>query len=461
MNQIPFGKAAEIAISELLPAQYNPRKISKEQMRRLIESIEKNGFAEPIIVNDNPERKNVVIGGHQRLKALKKIGLPDKTKVPVYLVDLDEANEKKLNIALNNISGDFEIKKLATLFKEFCEKNIDAAGSGFDEEEIRALAGKSADALEKYKEGKEEHLGNLAKRYLLPPFSVLDTRAAEWQNRKAIWKERIRNLGATREGKLGALDNLIGAVNSGISIFDPVLSELIYKWFLTPDGNILDPFAGDAARSLVAAFNGTHYTGIDIREDQIEENKKTFERWNLSENANFIVGNSEKLDDLLPENEKYDLVFTCPPYYDLEVYSDIEGDASNKQTYEEFMEFYKKVFTQCVKRLKKNRFLVCVVGEIRDDKGVNRGFVKDNIQLFQDLGLQFYNEIILLESIGTARIRANNQMRKNRKLVKVHQNILVFFNGDPVITRNALVFFNGDPETIKQDYPDLATDIEE
>lgn len=453
-----FGNAK---IGELKPADYNPRKISKDELARLCDSIERNGYAEPLIVNSHPDRKNIIIGGHQRLKALEKLGWKKTDTIPVFFIPIaDEQEERRLNIALNKISGEFDTKKLSAIFREFFEKGAEIIGSGFDEEEAKAISGKMNDALQKYKEtpGQSDRLGNLAKNYILPPFTILDSRGGAWQDRKNVWKKRIGDLAATREGKLGSVESIMGAVNSGISIFDPVLSELVYAWFLPPNGKVLDPFAGDAAKSLVAAFQGNHYTGVDIRNDQLEEHRKTFEKWNLSDWAEFLHGDAAELDAVLPKGEKYDLVFTCPPYYDLEIYSDDEKDASGFGTYEEFLEFYEKVFTQAAARLNPNRFLVCVVGEIRDEKGNYRGFVKDNIAIFQKIGLNFYNEAIIVESGATAALRANNQMKKNRKLVKIHQNVLVFFNGDLDLApshKNVLVFYNGDPDTIKDEFKNL------
>ena len=75
--------------------------------------------------------------------------------------------------------------------------------------------------------------------------------------------------------------------------------------------------------------------------------------------------------------------------------------------------------------LKKNSFACFVVGEVRDKNGNYYGFVPDTIKIFQNCGMSFYNEAILLDQLGSASMRANNTM-KNKKLVKVHQNILVF-----------------------------------
>lgn len=123
------------------------------------------------------------------------------------------------------------------------------------------------------------------------------------------------------------------------------------------------------------------------------------------------------------------MLFSCPPYYDLEVYSDDPNDASNQQTYKEFYQILDDAFTDAIKCLKENRFAVIVVGDIRDKKGAYYNFPNDIIQTFTRNGMVLYNNIKLLTPIGNAQIRARRQMR-NRKTVHVYQDVLVFYKGD-------------------------------
>jgi len=216
----------------------------------------------------------------------------------------------------------------------------------------------------------------------------------------------------------------------GTSIFDPVLCELMYKWFCPEGGLILDPFAGESTKGIVAEILGFKYTGIELRDEQIAANEAQAEAMGLK--PSWLQGNSEYLDLFLPQGQKYDLVFTSPPYYDLEVYSDAAADGSAKQTYAEFMEWYRGIFKQAVARLRPNRFLVVKVSEIRDKKtGIYRNFVGDNITCFNDMGLRYYNEIILVNAVGSLPIRVSRQFEAGRKVGRTHQNILVFFKGDP------------------------------
>jgi len=217
---------------------------------------------------------------------------------------------------------------------------------------------------------------------------------------------------------------------AGTSIFDPVLCELAYKWFAPANGKVLDPFAGGSVRGIVAEKLGYKYTGIELRPEQIAANEKQAAAIGVA--PRWIEGDSSKMDELLPTGayeEGYDMIFACPPYYDLEQYSESNDDGSAKQTYAEFIAWYEGIFKACVKRLKWNRFAVIVVGEIRDENGFYRNFVGDTVSVMLRCGLRYYNEAILLTSIGSLPLRVNRQFGGYRKLGKTHQNVIVCYNG--------------------------------
>lgn len=214
---------------------------------------------------------------------------------------------------------------------------------------------------------------------------------------------------------------------SGTSIFDPVLCELAYAWFTAPDGHVLDPFAGGSVRGIVATYLGRDYTGVDLRPEQIEANQQQAAGITPDRLPRWIVGNS--LWDIPAED--YDFIFTCPPYYDLEVYSDHPEDLSNKGDYDSFLIDYRSIIKKAVDRLRDDRFACVVVGDIRDKKGMYRNFVSDTIAAFRDAGMALYNEAILVTAVGSLSIRVGRQFESGRKLGKTHQNVLVFVKGDP------------------------------
>lgn len=299
---------------------------------------------------------------------------------------------------------------------------------------------------------KEADSRALTDRFLVPPFSVFDTKQGYWQERKHDWL----NLGIKSE--LGRGDNQLegnedktkfgkclpesigekyGRKIQATSIFDPVLCEIVYRWFSLEGWRIIDPFAGGSVRGVVASYLKRYYRGIDLRQEQIDANNinyneikdKIIDKRDKEYPPEWICDNSLNIDVIDPQAE-YDLIFSCPPYYDLEVYSDNPADLSNKETYEDFLREYNLIIENCARHLKENRFAVFVVGEIRDKNGVYRNFVGDTVKAFKKAGLQYYNEAILVNTAGTLPVRINKQFNSGRKFGKMHQNILVFYKGD-------------------------------
>ena len=227
---------------------------------------------------------------------------------------------------------------------------------------------------------------------------------------------------------------------SGTSIFDPVLCELAYRWFCPEGGAILDPFAGGSVRGIVAAQLGRQYTGIDLRAEQIEANEAQAQA--IGGAPRWIVGDSRNAAELAPG--AYDLIFSCPPYADLEVYSDDPADLSTLE-YSAFIAAYRAIIGACVGMLKDNRFACFVVGDIRDKRGFYRNFVSDTIAAFEDAGGLLYNEAVLVTAVGSLPIRIAKQFEGYRKLGKTHQNVLVFYKGDPKRIKDFGAVEMGDP----------------
>lgn len=227
--------------------------------------------------------------------------------------------------------------------------------------------------------------------------------------------------------------------SSGTSIFDPVLCELAYRWFSPEGGAVLDPFAGGSVRGIVAAKLGRRYTGIDLRGEQIQANELQAEVICGENRPRWVVGDSTGLRELAAGGE-YDFVFSCPPYADLEVYSDDPRDLSTLP-YEEFLKGYREIIRQAVALLREDRFACFVVGDVRDPRGFYRCFVADTVRAFEDAGAKLYNDAVLVTAVGSLPIRVGKQFGSYRKLGKTHQNVLVFYKGNP---RRIAEIFDGD-----------------
>jgi PAS domain-containing protein len=217
--------------------------------------------------------------------------------------------------------------------------------------------------------------------------------------------------------------------SSGTSVFDPVLTELAYRWFCPPNGAILDPFAGGSVRGIVAARLGRQYTGIDLSGPQLAANELQAQELTPDNPPTWIEGDSANVRTLVPDDYTADFLFSCPPYADLEVYSDDPRDLSTMD-YADFLTVYRTIIAESVALLNPDRFACFVVGDVRGPNGVYRNFVSDTIAAFQDAGAMLYNDAILVTAVGSLPIRVGRQFEAGRKLGKTHQNVLVFVKGD-------------------------------
>lgn len=222
------------------------------------------------------------------------------------------------------------------------------------------------------------------------------------------------------------LAQLAGSNVTGTSIFDPVLCEIVYNWFCTENGTVFDPFAGGSVRGIVAEMLGKKYIGIDLSEKQIDANQINADKFGVC--PAWHCDDSRNADKYIPD-QSADLVFSCPPYHNLEKYSNHPLDLSN-MNYADFITAYREIISKSCSKLKENRFAIFVVGDIRDSKGAYRDFVSQTKRMFQDCGLCLYNEIILLNQYCTAPMRAGIPFSTSRKTAKVHQNVLVFYKGN-------------------------------
>ena len=445
-------------IKDLKPYEKNPR-LNDDAVKYVAESISQFGFRVPIVI----DKDNNIVCGHTRWKACKKLKID--TVPCVVADDLTEEQIRAYRLADNRVAEKAEWD-LALLDTELAEiETIDMTLLGFDDtpqednEEESTVGGDTS---------------SLADRFLIPPFSVINTRSGEWQERKRLWingfgidsskgREGMKAISEApeavipnyyikkekKEKELGrkltkqefceiymqeeAKNSIIKRTDSGglLSIFDPVLAEVCYYWFCPDGGSILDPFAGGSVRGIVASETGHQYCGVDLRQEQVDANIQQASELLKQDRKQpvYICGNSLNIDKLV--DGEYDMVFSCPPYFDLEQYSDDKEDLSNLD-YDEFKRQYSEIIRKAVSKLKDNRFACFVVSEVRNRKtGFYRNFVVDTINAFIDAGMEYYNEIILVNAIGSAAIRAPKLFQNTRKVVRTHQNVLVFYKGNP------------------------------
>lgn len=305
----------------------------------------------------------------------------------------------------------------------------------------------------------------LEDRFLVPPFSVLDTKAGYWRERKRQWVDLGIKSEEGRDAALLGYESLNNDTWASTdvtrvetqdgrtlehrpkgqfksfhttSIFDPVLCEIVYRWFSPPGGKVLDPFAGGSVRGIVAARLRRHYYGIDLRYEQCRANAAQAQEIDLDDGPEpmWFTGDSREVltatNYAVAYNGPYDLIFSCPPYYDLEQYSDDPKDLSNASDYEAFLEGYRAIIADAVGLLADDRFACFVVADVRGGKhGYYQPLVRDTVAAFEDAGAAYYNEGILVTAVGSLAVRIGRQFGAGRKLGRMHQNVLFFCKGDP------------------------------
>lgn len=286
---------------------------------------------------------------------------------------------------------------------------------------------------------------SLRERYLVPPFSILHTQVGGWLAKRNEWEAWIKNrannirneLAKTNTPYTNKFDYDEGyrglERNGATSTFDPFLCEILVRWFSRSGDTILDPFAGGHIRGVVSSFLGRNYVGFDVNDKQVLANRENWrlinEEYRLTDlgNVEWVLGDSTTME--FPRG--CNMMLTCPPYYNLEVYSDNPNDLSTLDSYEEFLIKYASIIKKCYNALEDNSFAVIVVGEIRDSNGIMYGFVPDTINAFKQAGFKYYNEIILENRIDSLGVRCPKYFEQSRKIGRHHQNVLVFYKGDP------------------------------
>lgn len=482
-----------VNLSQIQVNGANPRIIKDEKFEKLINSIlalPKMLSLRPIVVDNT----FVALGGNMRYRALTAIADLDENELSDRLASIRDVQKKTqaeqdalLNywlrwkdkptapvIRASELTDDEQREFIIKDNVGFGEWDMEALSNEWDAEDLDAWG---VDVWQTSEDGggdgaddgggeSEQQNASLNDRFVVPPFSILDTRKGYWQARKKMWREQIGDMGESRNDKLITspeikykdlyqrtrkhreelgvsfkeyIEKYVPAevleheaskvLSKGVSLFDPVLSETMCKWFTPYEGaKIFDCFAGDTYKGLVFAMCGFSFRGVELRQEQVDINNRVLEGRGLD--IEYICDDGQNVAQHF-DPESQDMLFSCPPYYDLEVYSKDERDASSQGTYEEFIAILDKAFKAALTCLKPNRFAVVVVGDVRDKKtGFYYGFADDVKRIFKEGGASLYNEIILVETGASTALRASRYM-ESRKVAKMHQNVLVFYKGDP------------------------------
>lgn len=434
-----------VRVADIDPTPKNYKIANALGKERLQLSLKKFGLAGNVILNYGTKGRWVLIDGNSRLIEAK-----DKKEKTIWA----SIPNKPLNgKEFKEMSAMFDYAKAGDVDEDAIKQDLGTSKDFFNQWGMQVPAamldklGANAKVVMKQKDSKESKVEsiNLRDRFIEPPFSVFDTKQGSWQVRKADWlalgiqselgrepEDSSNNINSARKKKaMGLLkmsETMTLGNNEGLnsSIFDPVLCELMYEWFCPAKGTVLDPFAGGSVRGIVASYLGRKYFGIDLSSRQIAANRKQAASLLAKNNQpTWYDGDSDKLLSK-KWTQKFDFILSCPPYVDLEVYSKHVDDLSNMK-YKEFLIKYRSIIKKSLALLKSDRYACFVVGDVRDKGGFYYDFVGDTKRIFMEEGAKFYNDAVLLNMIGSASMRADKQFSKGKKLVKVHQNVLIFY----------------------------------
>lgn len=281
----------------------------------------------------------------------------------------------------------------------------------------------------------------------------------DWLRMKKEWNEKIESSGekygiqnpkyATRDGcwqGSSGMANVVMAkqfidegedevktdsgktLNGNASVLDPVVCECIVRFFMPTAGRrVFNPFGGGVQMGYVAGSYGYEYISSEIRQNQCDANNAICQDLH---SAKWVQSDSTKYT---PEG-KFDLCFSCPPYYKVEEYLDYdgkppEGELNSTPTYEQFRDMLFEGYKRGIETLNDNCFFVVMTGDSRDNKGGYYGCEAEHEIFFKQQGLAIYNKIVYLECEFTRLAQAKVTLN-TRKFPKREQKILVFYKGD-------------------------------
>jgi hypothetical protein len=414
----------KVAIDDVRP---HPKNVRQGDIGAICESLTAHGQYRAIVAQRTTGH---ILAGNHTWKAAKQLGW---SHITTHFIDCDDDGAMRILLADNraNDLASYDDAALLELLRELSATDDGLTGTLFDGDALDTLI---SDIGHEWEERTP-----LSDQYGVPPFSTLDTRQGYWQQRRRQW------LSLGIESEIGRAEQLArdntnwidrGIVSSesrlanGTSVFDPVLTEMIVRWYSAAGDTVLDPFAGGSVRGIVSAMLSRTYIGIDLRAEQIAANIAQGQTLltDTHTQPTWYAGDSTQISEIIG-GISADLVMTCPPYGDLEEYSDDPADLS-AMSHQDFITAYRQIVTHTMSHLRDDRFAVFVVGDYRDSAGNYQNFISDTIDAVRSTGAHLYNEAVLINAVGTGAMVAGNYMRASRKIVKLHQNVLVFLKGN-------------------------------
>lgn len=245
------------------------------------------------------------------------------------------------------------------------------------------------------------------------------------------WKEMIRDVGDPQRTRRSANAKHLPSLK--YSEFNPTVAERIIAYWSQPGDLVVDPFAGRATRAIVTTELARNYIGYEIAPqtynltcDMIKFRDTHFPQ-NMFQGRgtwSIILGDGCLLQDI--KDQSADLVFTCPPYHDLEKYEEVEGQLSSIKDYGEFLQRIQQCAHNINRVLKPEKFCAWVCGDWRNQsRGGFFAFHIDSINCFRQAGLSLW-DIIILHNNSPFAAKQAAKCEKQRYTSKIHEYLLIF-----------------------------------
>jgi DNA modification methylase len=224
------------------------------------------------------------------------------------------------------------------------------------------------------------------------------------------------------DGELDIRQGITSTVK--MSEFHAGVAENIIRYWSLPGSRIVDPFAGRVTRAVVSTELGREYHGYEISPRTYNRSLKHFETLGIK--PNLYLDNGVELSKT--SDDFSDLIFTCPPYFDIEPYESVDGQLTDIKTYYEFIQMIGKCAENCYRIAKSGSFCVWVVADFRDNRlGHSQlmNFHGDTITAFKNAGW-LQHDIVIMENISPFVSLTQYQAARFRYTPKTHEYILVF-----------------------------------
>ena len=280
--------------------------------------------------------------------------------------------------------------------------------------------------------------------------NVWNSVKGDWLRLKAEWRERIDKAGAiqgvenpafaTREGCWQGEKGMANIVtkdptkgkegrahNGNASVLDPVVCEIIARFFMPINGKrVYNPFGGGVQFGYISGTCGYEYIASEIRKNQCDANNKICTEFPSVKWVN-------KDSSVYKPSGMFDMIFTCPPYYKVEKYVDYDGlppsgEINSLDTYEKFKDVLFKGYKKAIEHLNDNCFFIVMTGDSRDKNGAFYCSESETELFFKENGLSIYNKIVYLECEFTRLAHAKKTLH-TRKFPKREQKIIVAYKG--------------------------------